>query len=95
MLGSRLNVKHPASSAKMYLLGILVTQKKIDSEQMDRFKQAAKDVGADESEAAFEEKLKRIASAPKSVVHASDCSEHDAPAFEPGPCTCGAAKAGR
>lgn len=29
--------------------------------QSDRFKQAAKDVGADESEAAFEEKLRRIA----------------------------------
>ncbi len=29
--------------------------------QADRFKQAAKDVGADESEAAFEDKLRRIA----------------------------------
>lgn len=69
-------------------------KKELES-QSDRFKQAAKDVGADESEAAFEEKLKRIASAPKSVVHASDCSEHDAPALEPGPCTCGAAKVRR
>ncbi len=63
--------------------------------QADRFKQAAKDVGADESEAAFERVLKRIASVAKSAVHASDCSEHDAPALEPGPCTCGATKARR
>lgn len=31
--------------------------------QADRFKQAAKDVGADESEAAFEEKLRELAKA--------------------------------
>ena len=31
--------------------------------QADRFKQAAKEVGADESEAAFEEKLRKIANA--------------------------------
>tara|TARA_R110002074_G_scaffold158071_1_gene315106 strand:+ start:154 stop:291 length:138 start_codon:yes stop_codon:yes gene_type:complete len=34
-----------------------------DQEQSDRFKQAAKDVGADESEAAFEEKLRQLAKA--------------------------------
>jgi hypothetical protein len=34
---------------------------KIEKSQSDRFKQAAKDVGADESEAAFEDKLRRIA----------------------------------
>lgn len=36
-------------------------QKKLDIDQSDRFKQVAKDVGADESEAAFEDKLRRIA----------------------------------
>lgn len=66
-----------------------------DDDQKRRFKQAAKDVGADESEAAFETKLKRIASVPKPVIHASDCSKHDAPAFEPGLCTCGATKVRR
>lgn len=34
-----------------------------DKSQADRFKQAAKDVGADESEAAFEEKLRQLAKA--------------------------------
>ena len=28
-----------------------------------------------------------------SIVHWSDCSVYNAPAFEPGPCDCGAAKA--
>lgn len=36
---------------------------KTPNDQADRFKQAAKDVGADESEAVFEEKLRRIAKA--------------------------------
>ncbi len=34
--------------------------KKADLAQADRFKQAAKEVGADESEAAFENKLRKI-----------------------------------
>jgi len=66
-----------------------------EKSQSDRFKKAAKDVGADESEVEFEAKLKRIASVPKPVIHASDCSKHDAPAIEPGPCTCGATKVRR
>jgi hypothetical protein len=36
-------------------------ENKENMSQSDRFKQAAKDVGADESEAAFEDKLRRIA----------------------------------
>lgn len=38
-------------------------EKKKEKSQSERFKQAAKDVGADESEAAFEEKLRKIAKA--------------------------------
>ncbi|MGB6087264.1 hypothetical protein [Parvibaculum sp.] len=34
-----------------------------EKSQSDRFKQVAKDVGADESEAAFEEKLRKLAKA--------------------------------
>lgn len=64
-----------------------------DESQAARFKQAAKEVGADESEAAFEDKLRLIASAPKPVLHDSDCRVHDAPARKPGRCTCGAVKA--
>lgn len=64
-----------------------------EKSQADRFKQAAKEVGADESEAAFEDKLRLIASAPKAVLHDSDCRVHDAPARKPGRCTCGAVKA--
>jgi hypothetical protein len=31
----------------------------------------------------------------KKIVHASDCAVHNAPAYEPGHCDCGAAKAER
>jgi hypothetical protein len=30
----------------------------------------------------------------KKIIHASDCAIHNAPAYEPGPCDCGAIKAG-
>lgn len=32
---------------------------------------------------------------PKAVAHRSDCAVHNAPAFEPGPCNCGAIKGER
>jgi hypothetical protein len=36
-----------------------------EKSQIDKFKEAARDLGCDESEQAFEEKLKRIAKAKK------------------------------
>lgn len=39
------------------------SQNKVEKPQATRFKQAAKEVGADESEAAFEDKLKQLAQA--------------------------------
>lgn len=41
----------------------MVRKAQPDKDQSARFKQAAKDVGADESEAAFEEKLRKLAKA--------------------------------
>jgi hypothetical protein len=48
----------PDSSTKSRCI---VPQK--EKSQADRFKQAAKEVGADESEAAFEDKLRKLAKA--------------------------------
>jgi hypothetical protein len=64
-------------------------------EQLKRFDEMSRKLGCDEDDATFDKNLKKIASA-KPVIHASDCAVHDAPAYEPGRCTCGAeAKAGR
>ena len=72
------------------------SQKKSQSE---KFKQAAREIGADESEEAFDKALKRIATAPpmpkngaKAVQHTSDCATHNAPALKPGRCDCGATR---
>lgn len=59
--------------------------------QSERFIDLAKQVDADESEDAFDAKLKRIAPKAK-IQHASDCAVHNAPAMKPGRCTCGATR---
>jgi hypothetical protein len=77
--------------------------------QIERFKEVARELECDEDPARFEEALRAIVRAkpvqyePKkrrpSVApdpqHASDCAVHNAPAYPPGPCTCGAIKAER
>jgi hypothetical protein len=64
--------------------------------QPKAFVEPARALGCDEHEGAFDRKLKRIAMAPKPIIHKSDCAVHDAPAYKPGRCTCGAeAKARR
>lgn len=62
-------------------------------DQSQKFIDTARELGADEDEGAFEAKLRNIAS--YTPGHASDCAVHNAPAYEPGRCTCGAAKAGQ
>lgn len=65
-----------------------------DKPQIDRFKEAAKKVEADESDDALDKVFKKLDLKRQSeVVHLSDCAVHNAPALKPGPCTCGAAKA--
>lgn len=56
--------------------------------QVDKFKLAAKEAGADMSEAEFKNSLKKVAQS--KTAHASDCALHNAPALEAGPCDCGA-----
>ena len=66
--------------------------------QVDKLKQAARDLEADDSEIHFNDKLSKIARARpevRAVVHASDCAVNNAPAMPPGPCNCGAKKAGK
>ena len=58
-----------------------------DKPQSEKFIEKARELGADENEGAFDEKLRKIASAPK---HKSDCAVYNAPAEKPGRCTCGA-----
>ena len=50
-------------ATKLIVMSEAKMEKKKEKSQSERFKQAAKDVGADESEAAFEEKLRKIAKA--------------------------------
>lgn len=56
--------------------------------QIDKFRAAAKDAGADMSEAEFKLSLKKVAQS--KTAHASDCALHNAPAMEAGLCDCGA-----
>lgn len=64
--------------------------------QHERFKEAAREIGADESGKAFEGAFgkivppKKVQSKASRSVHASDCAIYNAPATEPGPCDCGA-----
>lgn len=62
----------------------------LEKSQEDKFREAAKEHGADNSESGLNALIAKIA-----VKHASDCAVHMAPAYEPGPCDCGAIKAPR
>lgn len=56
--------------------------------QLDRFKEAAREIGADDDEERFNKRLRAVVQQPK--AHASDCSLHNAPAYVAGDCDCGA-----
>lgn len=59
--------------------------------QSEKFIAAARGAECNEDEARFEATLKVMGkSEAKTVVHASDCATHDAPAFKTGACDCGA-----
>ena len=62
--------------------------------QSDRFIDAARELGCDESEEAFAEVVRQVAGH-RHIEHASDCAVCDAPAYQAGACTCGAATGGR
>ena len=58
--------------------------------QAERFRQAASDVGADESSDALDRIRGKLDLKKKSEArHASDCATHNAPAFPAGECDCG------
>jgi hypothetical protein len=67
------------------------------SGQSARFIEAARELGCEEREDAFERAVRNVeAHHPRpSTAHASDCAACDAPAYEAGACTCGAATGGR
>jgi hypothetical protein len=56
--------------------------------QSDKFKEAARQLGADDDEERFDATLRKILKQPE--VHTSDCSMHNAPAYQSGECDCGA-----
>lgn len=65
--------------------------------QHRRFVDAARDVGASEDADDFDRALSKLAKAPppksvqkRKVQHASDCAVNNGPAYEAGPCDCGA-----
>ena len=66
--------------------------------QIDKFREKARELKADQSEDKFNATPRRVASKSneaRAVVHASDCAVHNAPAYEAGECDCGAVKAER
>lgn len=71
--------------------------KRADQAQSKSFIEAARALGCDDSEAAFDAKLKKVAALPptagakdRKVQHASDCAVNNGPAYPAGPCDCGA-----
>lgn len=61
--------------------------------QGEKFISFARDLECDEDEKAFDASLVKIAGGKNR--HKSDCATNNAPAMEPGRCTCGATKDGR
>lgn len=59
--------------------------------QTDQLREVARQLDTDDREKVSDAMVKRKAK--RSVNHASDCSVNSAPAYEPGPCDCGAIKA--
>lgn len=69
------------------------------NEQSKRFIEAARQIGADDDSAAFRERLKMLVKAPqpkdaqkRKSEHDSDCSAHNGPAYQAGPCDCSLSK---
>ena len=58
--------------------------------QAERFVEAARTVGGEEDEAAFDRRLKEVALTLEPIAHAPDCPARERPA-ELELCTCGAA----
>lgn len=59
--------------------------------QSEKFKEAARELGADESPDALDRIMGKLDLKRKSEAqHASDCALHNAPAYEAGACDCGA-----
>ena len=57
--------------------------------QLDRFKQAAREVEADTSDDALDKIMRKLDLTKKSETqHASDCATHNAPAYPAGKCDC-------
>jgi hypothetical protein len=74
-LGLRLKVKQPASSAYMNLSDIThITKRTKGQNQLDRFREAAREVVTDDAEARFNDKLGRLA---KPKPEANDKPEQD------------------
>ncbi len=69
MLEPRENVKQPASSENIKpRWGVgesSMEDSKADSTQPDKFRQLARELECDEDEAAFEDKVRKVATAPK------------------------------
>jgi hypothetical protein len=62
-----------------------------NNDQINRFKDAAREVDADQSDDALDRIMGKLDLKKKSdAVHASDCGLHNAPAYEAGACDCGA-----
>ena len=58
-----------------------------ESEQRQKFIDAARELGCDESEERFAGVVRRVVSH-RRVEHASDCAACDAPAYQAGACPC-------
>lgn len=75
-------------------------QKRKSNSQSDKFIAAAREAGASDDAVDFDRALGKIAKAPppksvqkRKLQHASDCAVHNGPAYEAGPCDCGAENA--
>lgn len=63
------------------------------SDQSKRFEETARELGCDEDEAAFDEKLRVIAGGARiATQHWSDCAVFNGPALPSGACDCGGLK---
>lgn len=63
---------------------------KLEKQQPDKFKALARELECDESEEAFDRALRVVGAPEARIEHVSDCATHNAPAYEAGPCDCGA-----
>ena len=73
------------------------TAKPHDLRQVEKFVEAARTLGCDETEGQLDAVMKQLGTTSKAsvIAHASDCAIHNGPALEAGECDCGAVKVGR